>query len=434
MVMRLLSRSSINSTMGSVLIAINRANAKTRMAYNMHVSLLLMITKPHHQHNSILASVSADAEWPESARDQSTHQHREHNEAVPMEHRVQPENAAAANDADNVLQMQCPPHLIGLVIGRKGETILRIQDVTGTMIHVQRHGPPDVMRNLTIRGIKDGGSVKKAADMLEKLIWDASAPACSDRGPNTHTSNRSMDTPSVIRSMDKTEYVTECIDCPVGVVGSLIGRNGETIRMIQAETNTLVTVHRKDARGRPLLPLKFYRDVFTTQQSLERQLARAKQHVALMQQANVALSEAICGPLGIMSLLPPPLDPRRLNASVLQFLFTAARCLRTNAPIDRYAALHHIEADVFEDAASEFNYPKLLLSSQQSTTTQQAAATNATVLATDDCAMACGTDGHGEMLPHDDIMSPVSESPLSVSEAEEGEIFNDDNAADDFMD
>ncbi|KAK3239695.1 hypothetical protein CYMTET_50398 [Cymbomonas tetramitiformis] len=179
---------------------------------------------------------------------------------------------------------------------------------------------------------------------------------------------------------------------------------------------------------------QFYRDVFTTQQSLERQLARAKQHVALMQQANVALSEAICGPLGIMSLLPPPLDPRRLNASVLQFLFTAARCLRTNAPIDRYAALHHIEADVFEDAASEFNYPKLLLSSQQSTTTQQAAATNATVLATDDCAMACGTDGHGEMLPHDDIMSPVSESPLSVSEAEEGEIFNDDNAADDFMD
>ncbi|KAK3277155.1 hypothetical protein CYMTET_14818 [Cymbomonas tetramitiformis] len=66
------------------------------------------------------------------------------------------------------LTMECPPSLVGKVIGKKGETIVRIQQVTGTSIEIERSGPPDVMRKLTVYG--SDVAIKHAADLLTTLL------------------------------------------------------------------------------------------------------------------------------------------------------------------------------------------------------------------------------------------------------------------------
>lgn len=99
-----------------------------------------------------------------------------------------------------------PGNLVGRLIGRGGETIKSIQDRSGASVQVDHSGPEEA-KTVTIRGTRE--SVSRARAEIKTCL-----------SPDTQ----------------------ETVECPQGIVGRIIGRQGETIKALQVASEAHIVV------------------------------------------------------------------------------------------------------------------------------------------------------------------------------------------------
>nr|ADI46928.1 CRB1m [Volvox carteri f. nagariensis] len=117
--------------------------------------------------------------------------------------------------------VECPPGIVGRVIGRGGETIRTLQQASGAHILVNQDFPDGVPRQIVITGAQD--AVQRATSMVSELIQ-------GDQG----------NTQSIIQRFGVGS--TEVVECPKAMVGRVIGKGGETIKDLQKRFSASIQI------------------------------------------------------------------------------------------------------------------------------------------------------------------------------------------------
>lgn len=121
--------------------------------------------------------------------------------------------------------MECPSAIVGRIIGRGGETIRALQSASEAHITVDQNYPEGVPRKIVIQGRPD--ACKRAATMITGLI------------------NGEPGSAQAIIQRVCQEYnigTTHLVTCPKGMIGRIIGRQGETIKQIQRTTGATIQI------------------------------------------------------------------------------------------------------------------------------------------------------------------------------------------------
>ncbi|KAI8826186.1 uncharacterized protein EV422DRAFT_515673 [Fimicolochytrium jonesii] len=128
-------------------------------------------------------------------------------------------SAPPANPSDSIT---VPAHKVGLVIGRGGETIHRLQDQSGASINVVQESAQDTssgLRTITLSG--NPASVDMAKQLIDELVNSQGPPG---------------------RFQNNFRGETEIIKVHTDRVGLVIGRGGETIKSIQMQCDVKIKV------------------------------------------------------------------------------------------------------------------------------------------------------------------------------------------------
>eukprot|EP00124_Ichthyophonus_hoferi_P001550 Ihof_evm9s83 gene=Ihof_evmTU9s83 len=127
------------------------------------------------------------------------------------------------NNPDGSVNMELPSALVGIVIGRQGETIKEIQTETEAKIELgQDNGEP--LRSLVITGPKEG--VRRAFSKIMTIVDE------SKRRDESLGRGFGANMP--------VHTETHAFHISIKVVGLVIGRGGETIHAIQDQTGAKV--------------------------------------------------------------------------------------------------------------------------------------------------------------------------------------------------
>lgn len=124
--------------------------------------------------------------------------------------------------------MQIPQKIVGLLIGKSGETIRGIQTRTGAMLQVTRDAEADP--NQETRPVSISGTpqqVEAAQSEIRNLIQSQGPPGTA---------------PTVVSAKPGGLAV---VKIPLGAVGCVIGRSGETIRQLQTKTGARIQIARE---------------------------------------------------------------------------------------------------------------------------------------------------------------------------------------------
>ena len=114
--------------------------------------------------------------------------------------------------------VDCPPGLVGRVIGKGGETIKGLQAQSGAHITIDQNFPEGVPRKISISG--PAGCVDIATRLVEDLLKGGPVRNGSV-GPG---------------------QAQKLVDCPKEMVGRVIGRGGETIKGLQSQTGARIQI------------------------------------------------------------------------------------------------------------------------------------------------------------------------------------------------
>ena len=116
-----------------------------------------------------------------------------------------------------------PNDMVGKLIGKGGDTLKRIQYMSGARIQVDHTHTQGEQRQVTVSG-QSQTSVDRAHQMAMEII----AP----------------EVPAGDTAEDE-------VDCPVDMVGRIIGRRGETVRALQQVTKTQIRINQEVPEGMP---------------------------------------------------------------------------------------------------------------------------------------------------------------------------------------
>ena len=114
--------------------------------------------------------------------------------------------------------VDCPPGLVGRVIGKGGETIKGLQAQSGAHITVDQNFPEGVPRKISISG--PAGCVDIATKLVEDLLKGGPVRSGSV-GPG---------------------QAQHLVECPKEMVGRVIGRGGETIKGLKSQTGARIQI------------------------------------------------------------------------------------------------------------------------------------------------------------------------------------------------
>lgn len=121
--------------------------------------------------------------------------------------------------------IECPPSLVGKIIGRGGETIRALQSASEARISVNQDFPPEVPREVVITGKAE--AVERAELMVQELIHGEPGSA-----------------QTVIQRVCQRYGIgeTDLVIAPKSIIGRIIGRGGETIKNIQKMSNATLQI------------------------------------------------------------------------------------------------------------------------------------------------------------------------------------------------
>lgn len=147
------------------------------------------------------------------------------------------------NPGNQTVEVQVPSNLVGMVIGRGGESIKRIQAETGVRIQFQQD-PPGMMgrpgiRTATLVGPAEG--LPQAQKMVIEIIErGADGPGGQGGGGGGQGGRPPM------MNMGDTHIE---FPVPANRCGLVIGRGGETIRALQSQTGAHIQLNRNAQCG-----------------------------------------------------------------------------------------------------------------------------------------------------------------------------------------
>eukprot|EP00210_Caulerpa_lentillifera_P006748 g6448.t1 len=119
--------------------------------------------------------------------------------------------------------VDCPQGIVGRVIGRHGDTIRALQSASGAKIVVEQNFPDGVPRKVKISGKPD--VVDLAVKMVTELISGEPGSAIG-----------------VINKYTTLATANRVVECPKSMIGRVIGKGGETIKTLQAQTGAVVHI------------------------------------------------------------------------------------------------------------------------------------------------------------------------------------------------
>ncbi|KAJ3162057.1 RNA binding protein, heterogenous nuclear RNP-K like protein [Geranomyces michiganensis] len=131
----------------------------------------------------------------------------------------------------NAENMQIPAHQVGLVIGRRGETIHSLQDRSGARITVTPEGPGDLSSGMRTIQLSGGpASINEARALIEDLVSQPGPGRGGPMGMGGGGPGMMMMGPA------------EIIKVHTERVGLVIGRGGEVVKAIQAQCEVRIKI------------------------------------------------------------------------------------------------------------------------------------------------------------------------------------------------
>jgi hypothetical protein len=159
----------------------------------------------------------------------------------------QPQSQSQSSIEHNMSKIiYIPSDKIGLLIGRGGETIRKLQDSSRCSINISKDTMNDMgERQVTVRGSSEESiaAAEKAIQQLLEREPQARSPS-SNISPSSRSNDRqySRTRPSSHAPPHMDSSNSEEVTVPNTMVGILIGRGGETIRQIQERSGCHVIV------------------------------------------------------------------------------------------------------------------------------------------------------------------------------------------------
>jgi len=132
---------------------------------------------------------------------------------------------------DNVMKIQVPKNAVGVVIGKGGEMINQIQGQTGTRVQFKPEDQHAPERECTISGMKEG--VDQAVRRIQDLINQVQERD-GNSGGNYGGNFGHWEAPNMQGNMGN--QTTEEHLVPANRTGLVIGKGGETIKQINAQS------------------------------------------------------------------------------------------------------------------------------------------------------------------------------------------------------
>ncbi|KAF7723991.1 hypothetical protein EC973_001451 [Apophysomyces ossiformis] len=153
-------------------------------------------------------------------------------------------SAYGPSSAGSIIQEECsvPNHIVGLVIGKGGENLKKIERMSGAKVQFMAD-TGDMERRVNMTGEAD--QVKIAKDMIQQVVDDARMTEAARHGGRPETS-------SMQGSMGASRGNGLTMTIPSTKVGLVIGRGGETIRDLEERSGAKITVVPETPGEQPL--------------------------------------------------------------------------------------------------------------------------------------------------------------------------------------
>jgi rRNA processing protein Krr1/Pno1 len=135
--------------------------------------------------------------------------------------------------------IDCPQTLVGRIIGKGGETIRDLQMRSGCNIQIDQNFPEGQARKISVQGAPQ--NVEVAKQLIHNVF---------NSGPQGTLSMMGI---APIRGLptDNSPTVTTIVDCPQAVVGKVIGKGGETIKLLQMSSGCRIQIDQNYPEGMP---------------------------------------------------------------------------------------------------------------------------------------------------------------------------------------
>lgn len=166
--------------------------------------------------------------------------------------------AAPTDQQVSTEPVEVPLNAVGLLIGKQGETIKRLQVQSGAMIQVEKTALPGAdHKTVHVQGPPD--EIRAAKILIQEIIDLAASYQRNDAapraiGPAAPTAAAPYQQPAgVLPQGSVGDEVEEIVLIPNKHVGAVIGKGGETIQVLTARSGARIQV-RKDAEHNPADP------------------------------------------------------------------------------------------------------------------------------------------------------------------------------------
>lgn len=162
-------------------------------------------------------------------------------------------NQPKLREGENSVQIMVPDKTVGLIIGRGGETIRDLQEKSACHINiVGENKSVNGLRPVNLIGSEQAATLARQlileivdSDTRDQLAAQAQAQAQAAGGRPPQQEQRRPPTGGMGGGPDK---VTEMIHVPSEAVGMIIGKGGETIKQMQADTGCKINVQQASGR------------------------------------------------------------------------------------------------------------------------------------------------------------------------------------------
>jgi far upstream element-binding protein len=161
-------------------------------------------------------------------------------------------NQPKLREGENSVQIMVPDKTVGLIIGRGGETIRDLQEKSACHINiVGENKSVNGLRPVNLIGSEEAATLARQlileivdSDTRDQLAAQAQAQAQAAGGRPPQQERR----PPMGGMGGGPDKVTEMIHVPSEAVGMIIGKGGETIKQMQADTGCKINVQQASGR------------------------------------------------------------------------------------------------------------------------------------------------------------------------------------------
>lgn len=151
-----------------------------------------------------------------------------------------PADGLPGGDCQTQLEMRIPNRMVGLMIGKGGENVVKLQTLSGATMQIAKESemrPGDTTRVITIKGAPD--NIADLKRRVEEVVALQQAGAAPTKAPAI---KKDMNFPFIMN-----------LPVPNDRIGAVIGRAGATVKSIQEKSGATLYIPTEPDVGNPLV-------------------------------------------------------------------------------------------------------------------------------------------------------------------------------------